>query len=222
MQSNVIPKTKTLMTFEIMAVLTILASIGLSIRLFWEDALFTNTLSSIGERYRSWFLAFSLSLSFAFMINLSLILYRFNMWITHLKDKTRQEKKKIIIFMVAIAANLPLAILQALIIDLSVQVEHIILAGLWVAQGGICIMICMGIAVKVNGRDRAKYILPILAVWLVLGVISLYFLLAHWTLLAFIQILIAYSLIAAVVCIRYFERPLKENLEMNKAQDIQQ
>ena len=174
----------------VFVIITILLS-----RLAWGDfALRINTLSSIGERNRSWFLFFSAGLSITLIAHMSFVVKKLNF----------KSKKTKTITCAYLFLNYPLAILQAVVIEPHQRAVHMTLAIIFTAYSILTVFVFCGLIIKNNFRHKSckqklKQVLAIVLIvvpMFVTGIINLHRVIAvYGFLIAYYQLILIYSCI---------------------------
>jgi len=132
-------------SFAIAAIGFVVLSFALSAVVFQQENLLNRTLSSIGEKHRIWFLVWSLLFTIGTILNLKLLGLKLGI-----------KGKKSFILSTILLVNIPLAVVQALIIDYSFHLAHILLAAIFSGYGLFTILTFLGVLITVKTRRRNK------------------------------------------------------------------
>ena len=176
----------------------VLLTLSLSLYVLGQERqeLFYNTFSSIGERYRAWFLLFSVCLSLTLLVNVKI-----------LAAKLRFTKRIIIMLGAFLFFNMPLALAQALIIDPVVGTEHLYLAIAFTAHSLMAVLIVIFLILSIKGKKWLVQMACYLSLLVVAGMLNLYILLeAHGIVIAFYQLVLVWTTIAVIFCMQHYEQ----------------
>jgi len=190
-----------------------LAGVCLSGFVLWQDRLLGRTLSNVGNHNQEWFLIWSICFSLACMINLM-----------SLGIKLRLGFKIRLLLGMMLLLVLPLAVLQALIIDYSVQPAHIILATTFAAYGLICIVLFNVLLIIEKTRQRKRFYWQGFLYFILLAVVGMSNIFAHeyyGFLIAAYQLALVYACLITVFLMQLFTRKIRPQLQEKFTQFIQ-
>jgi len=175
-----------------------MVSFGLSIFVFTQDRLLARTLSNIGLHNNVWFIIWSICFSLACMINLET-----------LKLKIGIKGIKGILLTILLSLILPLAIIQAVIIDYRVNALHIYLAIVFTSYGLTMIIGFMVLLTIIKTRSNKKLYKRGFLYFLILAVpgLSNFWAINHFGLLiAAFQIALIYACLIVVFLMQILEK----------------